>query len=203
MFYELFLEFEEKEQSLESDMMKQLEETDETFENELRHIDEQAMQDYEEYGRDEEFYEDDPEWKTIEPLVERIMRIIPMEKIQGLWESGEIDQIIELITSETDLSHDEAKRVVAFFEKYEDREYDEEHYYEEEHRKYDFEKYDYSKSQPTDDEQVLRLEQRIAELEEENQMLLETIEELEEKIIQINAVLTEQVKFIYEGVQSQ
>ena len=64
-------------------------------------------------------------------------------------------------------------------------------------------KNEYPESHPTDNEQILKLEQRIAELEEENQMLLETIEELEEKIIQVNAILMEQVKFIYEWVQSQ
>ena len=47
------------------------------------------------------------------------------------------------------------------------------------------------------------LEQRIAELESENDMLRETIKELEAEIKKINAVVMEQVKFIYEWVQGQ
>ena len=71
--------------------------------------------------------------------------------------------------------------------------------------KYDYEEYDYEEYDypVADDGTILKLEQRIAELERENNMLRETIEELEEKIIQINAVLMEQVKFIYEWGQSQ
>lgn len=209
MFYELFLEFEEKERSLESEMMKQFDKFDESFENELRNLDEQSGQYYDEHEReDDEFYENDPEWESIEPLVDRIMELVSMEKIQRLWEAGEIDQLVELIVSETDLSYEEAKRVVVFFEKYEDGTHDEDYYYEDDYpeydyREYDFEEYEYPESHHTDNEQILRLEQRIAELEEENQMLLETIEELEEEIIQVNAVLMEQVKFIYEWVQSQ
>ena len=233
MFYELFLEFEEKERILESEMIRQFDELDESFENELRNLDEQSRQHYDEYERDDgEFYENDPEWKSIEPLANRIMELVPMEKIQRLWEVGEIDQLVELIVSETDLSYEEAKRVVVFFEKYEDKERDEDYYeddyreydyreydvagnpkydereydedhYEDNYREYDFEEYEYTESYPTDNEQIFRLEQRIVELEEENKMLLETIEELEEKIIQVNAVLMEQVKFIYEWVQSQ
>ena len=127
-----------------------------------------------------------------------------MEKIQRLWEDGEIDQLVELIVSETDLSNEEAKRVIEFFEKYEDREYDEDYYdetiqnmttenmtqqaiqnmtienmmrlldddYSEyDYREYDFEEYDHPESHHTDDEQILKLEQRIADLEEENRML--------------------------------
>ena len=221
MFYELFLEFEEKERSLESEMIRQFDELDKSFENELRNLDEQAREDYNEQEREDgEFYENDPEWKSIEQLANRIMELVPMEKLQRLWEAGEIEQVIELIVSETDLSHEEAKRVVAFFEKYEDKEHDEDYYEdghpEYEHREYDaagnpkydnrehgFEEHEYSEPYPTDNEQILRLEQRIAELEEENQMLQSTIEELEEKIIQVNAILMEQVKFIYEWVQTQ
>jgi len=188
--------------------MKHFEDMDETFENELRHLDEQPMQDYEEHGIDKnEFYEDDPEWKTIEPLADRIMELVSMEKIQKLVEDGEIYQLREIIASETDLSHEEAKQVVEFFKKYESEEYGEEYYednYQEyDYREHDFEEYDHSESQHTDNEQVLKLEQRVAELEEENQMLRDAIEELRDEIIQINAVLAEQVKFIYEWVQSQ
>ncbi|NJK78162.1 MAG: hypothetical protein HC944_05190 [Nanoarchaeota archaeon] len=53
------------------------------------------------------------------------MNSIPMEKIQFLWESGQVDQLMELIVSETDLTYDETKRVVLFFEKYDKRHYDE------------------------------------------------------------------------------
>ena len=217
LFDELYLDFEEKRLALEHDMMKQFEEIDELFEKELRHIDEEAKEYYEKhddrYEDDDYYYDDDyfehddykdydephkydPEWKSIEPLAQRIMDVIPMEKIQSLWESGQIDRLIELITSETDLSYEEAKHVVMFFEKYGDKEHD----------RYDYPEHDYPEPYPApyvDDGEVLRLEQRIAELEEENQILRDTIAELEEKISQINAVVMEQVKFIYEWVLSQ
>ena len=50
---------------------------------------------------------------------------------------------------------------------------------------------------------LFHLEQRIVELEEENEMLRETISELEEKISQLNTMLMEQVKVIYEWVLSK
>ena len=230
MFDELFLEFDEKRQSLDSDMMKQIMELEEMFEKELRYLDEQAndyyvnadgtyrdSSDYEEYEDYKDPYEYDPEWETIEPLAKRIMEMIPMEKIERLWEAGEIEQLAELIVSETDLTYDQAKRVIVFFEKYDDRDYDDDYHEYDYHEydyeeydtagnpKYDYEEYDYEEYDypVADDGTILKLEQRIAELEGENQLLRETIAELEEKIDQINAVLIEQVKFIYEWVQSQ
>ncbi len=225
MFDELFFEFDEKRQSLESDMMRQIMELEEMFEKELRYLDEQTRDyhvnpdgtyrdssDHDDYEDDRDVYEYDPEWESIEPLAKRIMEIIPMEKIERLWEAGEIEQLAELIVSETDLTYEQAKRVIAFFEKYDNRDhYDD--YPERDYReydaagnpKYDYEEYDYEEyNHPsTDDGTILKLEQRIAELERENNMLRKTIGELEEKIVQINAVLMEQVKFIYEWVQSQ
>lgn len=226
MFNELFFEFDEKRQSLELDMMRQIMELEKMFEEELRYLDEQAndyyvnpdgtyrdSSDYEEYEDDREFYEYDPEWESIEPLAKRIMEMISMEKIERLWEAGEIEQLAELIVSETDLTYEEAKRVIAFFERYDDRDQYDDDYPEHDYReydaagnpKYDYEEYDYEEYNyhVTDDGTILKLEQRIAELERENNMLRETIEELEEKIVQINAILMEQVKFIYEWVRSQ
>ena len=227
MFDELFLEFDEKRQSLESDMMKQIMELEEMFERELRYLDEQANDYYvnadgtyrDSSGYDDDYedykdpYEYDPEWESIEPLAKRIMEMIPMEKIERLWEAGEIEQLAELIVSETDLTYEQAKQVIAFFERYDDRDHYDDDYPEHDYPeydaagnpKYDYEEYDYEEYDypVADDGTILKLEQRIAELERENNMLRETIEELEEKIIQINAVLMEQVKFIYEWVQSQ
>ncbi|MDX1596537.1 MAG: hypothetical protein R3327_06305 [Nitrosopumilaceae archaeon] len=162
---------------------------------------------YEEYSDYKEPYEYDPEWQNIEPLAQQIMTTIPMEKIQSLWESGQFDELINLIVSETNLNYDEAKRVVMFFEKYDTRnadgtyQYDDNFDYSEEHQ----ELYPSPPAVATtyDEHKVQQLEERITELEQENQMLRETIMQLEEKITQINAVLMEQVKFIYEWVQSQ
>ena len=216
IFDELFREFEEKRHSLEADMMIQFKELDEMFQKELRHLDEtidnqrhDGTYDYEPYKDgtyvNYEPYKDDSEWKSIEPLAQRIMDTIPMEKIQSLWESGQIDRLIELIVSETDLSYDEAKRVVIFFEKYDDRDYEKEHYPEHNYSDYNYPEHDYPVPQPTSypDEQVLRLEQKISELEEENQILKETIRDMEEKMAQMNALLLEQVRFIYEWVTTQ
>lgn len=156
------------------------------------------------YYYDSNYYaphEKDPEWDSIEPLAKRIMEIIPMDKIQRLWEAGQLDEIVELIVSETDLTYEEAKRVVMFFEKYENQKPDD-HYYP----KHDYPGTDYYEPYPVpgvDNGEILRLEQRISELEDENQMLRETIAELEEKLVQINGVVMEQVKFIYEWVLSQ
>ena len=161
---------------------------------------------YEEYDDDYKDYqphEDDPEWKSIEPLTQRIMDAIPMEKIQHLWESGQVDELLELIVSETDLSYEEAKRVIAFHEKYKDRHDEKSDEYE---HGYPDHRYDepYPYSEPTDDDsQIHKLEQRISELEEENRSLQNTISELEEKVSQMNTVLMEQVKFIYEWATSQ
>ena len=131
------------------------------------------------------------------------MDAIPMEKIQHLWESGQVDELLELIVSETDLSYEEAKRVIAFHEKYKDRHDEKSDEYE---HGYPDHRYDepYPYSEPTDDDsQIHKLEQRISELEEENRSLQNTISELEEKVSQMNTVLMEQVKFIYEWATSQ
>ena len=126
-----------------------------------------------------------------------------MEKVQHFWESGQVDELLELIVSETDLSYEEAKRVIAFHEKYKDRHDEKSDEYE---RDYPDHRYDepYPYSEPTnDDSQILKLEQRISELEEENRSLQNTISELEKKVSQMNTVLMEQVKFIYEWATSQ
>lgn len=205
MFDELFLEFDEERRSLELDMMKQFHELEEMLEKEFRQLDEESREYYEEQRSDGEFYENDPEWESIEPMVNRIMEVVPPEKIQKLWEAGEIEQLIELIVSETDFTYDQVKRIVMFFEKYDNRD-DGSYDTSEQYPEHEYPEYDHPEPYPVpgiDNEQVLRLEQRISDLEEENQMLRDTIEELEEKISQINAVLMEQVKFIYEWVTTQ
>ena len=165
--------------------------------------------DYDRYeGYDDDYkdyqpHEDDPEWKSIEPLTQRIMDVIPMEKVQHFWESGQVDELLEWIVSETDLSYEEAKRVIAFHEKYKDRHDEKSDEYE---RDYPDHRYDepYPYLEPTnDDSQILKLEQRISELVEENRSLQNTISELEKKVSQMNTVLMEQVKFIYEWATSQ
>ena len=228
MFDELFYEFDEKRQSIESQMWEQIEEIEREFHKQLEEIDSEAREYYdkqERYYDDDDYYDDDhydgkyyddedhddykdyaphemdPEWDSIEPLAKRIMEIIPMEKIQRLWEAGQLEEIVELIVSETDLSYEEAKRVVMFFEKYENQKHDD-HYYPE----HDYPVTDaagYPAPGTVDNGEILRLEQRISELEDENQMLRETVAELEERLIQLNNVVMEQVKFIYEWVLSQ
>ncbi len=217
MFNEMFLEFDEKRQSLESDMMRQYDELDEAYENELRSLENDARQYYEEKESvDENHYENDPEWESIELLANKIMESIPMEKIQRLWEAGQIEELVEVIVAETDLSYEEAKRVVYFFEKYDNRDdhgkdnYQEAEYTEHEYREYDYKEYGYEEPHTelypapvADNGEILRLEQRITELEVENQMLRENIAQLEEKIAQINEVVMEQIKLIYEWTLSQ
>ena len=127
-----------------------------------------------------------------------------MEKIERLWMAGEIDVLLDLIVSETDLTYEEAKRVLTFFEKYEG---ENKHDYRENNSKYDgyaqtepaYPQQDYVKAYDMpyyDDSKMQILEQRIAELEEENQ-------ELEEKLSALNEIVMEQVRFIYEWVLSQ
>ena len=229
MFDELYLEFDEKRQSIESEMWKQFEELEKEFQRQLQQIDAEAREFYESqedrynddhfddqyddeyYNEDDHFesddfknyapHESDPEWDSIEPLAKRIMDIIPMDKIQRLWEAGQLDAVIELIVSETDLSYEEAKRVVTFFEKYESQKPDRDEYPE-----HDYPRDNYPEprhTSPVDNGEVLRLEQRILELERENQSLRDTIEELQDKVSQINAVVMEQIKFIYQWVLSQ
>ena len=240
MYNELFFEFDEKRQSVELQMWEQFEIIEKEFQKQLEQIDAEAREyydkqydDYEKYDDyDDSYYnadgtynedyekhddyddyaphEQDPEWDSIEPLAKRIMEIIPMDKIQRLWEAGQLEEIVELIVSETDLSYEEAKRVVSFFERYENQKPDDHEYREYDHPEYDaagnqYPEYNYPEPYPVpaDNGEILKLEQRISELEEENQSLRETIDELQEKITQINAVVMEQVKFIYEWVLSQ
>ena len=72
---------------------------------------------YDDKHYDDEPYMDDPEWQSIEPLAEKIMDTIPMDKIEYLWEAGQIDELVELIVSETGMNTEDAKRVISFFEK--------------------------------------------------------------------------------------
>lgn len=137
------------------------------------------------------------------------MDAIPMEKIERLWMAGEIDVLLDLIISETDLTHDEAKRVLTFFEKYEG---DKKHDYIDDHSKYDgstqreSSQHDYVEAYDApyyDNSNEKILEQRIAELEEENQQLKIEISEFEERLSELNEVIMEQVRYIYEWVTIQ
>ena len=47
-----------------------------------------------------------------------------MEKIQKLWMSPQHDALVDLIVSETDLTVEQAKKVIAFFERVEEAERD-------------------------------------------------------------------------------
>jgi hypothetical protein len=223
MFDELFLEFDEKRQNIESEMWELIEEIEMEFHQQLEEIDSESREYYEKEERyDDDHYDDkyydgeyhdefkdyaphekDPEWDSIEPLAKRIMEIIPMEKIQRLWEAGQLEEIIELIVSETDLTYEEAKRVVMFFEKYESQKPDDHYYPEHDYSVTNAAGYPEPYPGTADNGEILRLEQRISELEDENQILRETVAELEEKLIQLNNVVMEQVKFIYEWVLSQ
>ncbi|MHA7647181.1 hypothetical protein [Nitrosopumilus sp. S4] len=210
MFNELFDEFDEKRQNLDSEMRIQFDELEKMFQEEMERISEEydgtdniyleqkpdyKRHDYQEsadyHTEYQEPYKDDPEWDSIEKLADKILDSIPMEKIQRLWESGDIESLIRLIVSETDLTEEEAKKVIMFFEKYDNKDY-ENHSIE-----------------PTrtdvvhDNNQVQKLEQRISELEEENRELRNHIADLEQKIKDINIILMEQVKFIYEWAMSQ
>jgi len=149
-------------------------------------------------------HENDPEWQSIEPLANKIMDAIPMDKIERLWMAGEIDVLLDLIVSETDLTYEEAKRVLTFFEKYEgdrDDHYDGYAQTEPGYPQYDYvEQYD----EPYyDDSKELLLEQRITELEDENQELRIEISEFEKQLADLNALVMEQVGFIYDWITNQ
>ncbi|MBL7002048.1 MAG: hypothetical protein ISR80_04760 [Nitrosopumilus sp.] len=163
---------------------------------------------YDNYEQNErEYFESDPEWVEIQPLAQRIMDIIPMEKIQRLWESPQHDALVELIVAETNLTIEEAKKVIAFFERVERQDdYQKEEYYEKEYREYDYVEPTYAYVEPQvyyDDSEVLRLEQKITELQAENDTLRNEISELKVKLEQVNAVVMEQIKIIYEWVLGQ
>ena len=154
-----------------------------------------------------EAHENDPEWQSIEPLANSIMDVIPMDKIERLWMAGEIDVLLDLIVSETDLTYEEAKRVLTFFEKYEgDRDYRDDHYDGYTQTDQSYPEHDYVESQDTpyyDDSKELLLEQRIADLEDENQELRIEISEFEKQLADLNAVVMEQVGFIYDWITNQ
>ncbi|AFS82438.1 hypothetical protein [Candidatus Nitrosopumilus sediminis] len=138
------------------------------------------------------------------------MENIPMEEIQGLWMAGDIDVLLNLIISKTDLTSEEAKRVLMFFEKYEG---DSRQDYREDHLKYNeyvqtesaYPQHDYAESQNRlyDDSNAQILEQQIIDLQEENQELKREISKLEKKLSELNEVVMEQVKFIYDWVLNQ
>ena len=154
-----------------------------------------------------EAHENDPEWQTIEPLANRIMDAIPMDKIERLWMAGEIDVLLDLIVSETDLTYEEAKRVLTFFEKYEgDRDYRDDHYDGYTQTDPGYPQHDYVEpyDEPYyDDSNEILLEQRIADLEEENQELRIEISEFEKQLADLNALVMEQVGFIYDWILNQ
>jgi len=166
-------------------------------------------------------HENDPEWRTIEPLANRIMDTIPMDKIERLWMAGEIDVLLDLIVSETDLTYEEAKRVLAFYEKYDDKDYrddyskyDGDRDYRDDYSKYDgyvqtereYPQYDYVEQHDTpyyDDSNELLLEQRIVELEDENQELRIEISEFEKQLSELNALIMDQFGFILDWMTNQ
>jgi len=216
MFNQFIAEFDKKRKNLESMKIQEFNELDKMFKNEIHPMPakpqsaDSTKSDYAKPHPPKEPYLNDPQWKTIEPMAQKIMDAIPMEKIQSLWESGQIDRLLELIVSETDLTYDEAKRVVSFFEKYDNRHYDDKPYYNDKPYHNDTPYYD-NKPQyaanPThnpqpnmDDGLVIKLEQRIGELEKENKELREYNSQLEQKIAEINAIVLEQIKIIYNWV---
>lgn len=203
MFNQFIAEFDKKRKNLESMKMNELYELDRMFKNEIHPMPtkpqsaDSAKSDYVK-SLPKEPYLNDPQWKTIEPLAQKIMDTIPMEKIQSLWESGQIDRLLELIVSETDLTYDEAKRVVSFFAKYDNQNYDEKPHYDGTPH---YAANPIPASPPyMDDSLVIKLEQRIDELERENKELREYNSQLEQKIAEINIIVLEQIKIIYDWV---
>ena len=197
MFIDLFNEFEQKEYDLKEDFEMALKELDMMFDDKFEEIDREYNKQYDEKHEDyDDPYKNDPEWKSIEPLTEKILDSIPMEKIQRLWEAGEMDSLLRLIVSETDLTEEEAKKVISFFERYDDKDYHD----------YEYDEYyedPYYTEENFDNSHIMNLEKRITELEKENNELRSYIAELEQRVSDINAVMMEQVKFIYEWVLSQ
>lgn len=197
MFNQFIAEFDKKRKNLEFMKMQELDELHKIFKNEINQTPTKpqypdSKTDYVKPHPPKEPYLNDPQWKAIEPMAQKIMDSIPMEKIQSLWESGQIDRLLELIVSETDLTYDEAKRVVSFFEKYDNRHYDKKPYYDANLT---------PNAQPSaDNGLVIKLEKRIAELEKENKELKEYNSQLEQKIAEINAIVLEQIKIIYDWV---
>ncbi|MFB5612614.1 MAG: hypothetical protein ACE5R5_08555 [Nitrosarchaeum sp.] len=216
MFNQFIAEFDAKRKNLESNRMQEFKELEKSFKNEydkIRADSKPSDSTKSDYSNTKTYQNNaphlnDPQWKTIEPMAQKIMDSIPMEKIQSLWESGQTDTLLKLIVSETDLTYDEAKRVILFFEKYDDRRNTEKKYYDE--KKYLVQNQPSTvKPYPNDgtiskpypnDGTILKLEQRVVELEKENKELREYNSQLEKKIAEINAIVLEQIKIIYDWV---
>ena len=166
---------------------------------------------------DHDYYEKDPDYEHIGPLKDRILANISMEEIDSFWMRGDIGGLTQLILSKTDLTEEEVKRVIAFFQKYDDhekhdyREYDDYKRYDHEYKDYGDDSYDhYEKDRYYGDDsyedrdyesaETQRLEQRVAELEQENRELRDIVSDLEQKLQDLNAVVMEQIKIIYDWV---
>jgi hypothetical protein len=219
MFDELYTEFDEQRRNLEDQMYQEMNslghsdnEFNDLYQNlqqqrlDLEHeldqkrqqleyeFDRKRMELEQEFRDDYEPYQYDEEYSEIEELKDRILANVSMDEIQSFWMRGDFEGLRDLIMSKTDLTEDEVKRVFAFFQKYEG-----------DHRDYNDDRDGYQDyDRPNDNSgETDRLLQRIDQLEQENRELRDYLDELEQKLTDLNLIVMQQVQVIYEWVLSQ
>jgi len=163
-------------------------------------FDRKRMELEQEFRDDYEPYQYDEEYSEIEGLKDRMLANVSMDEIQSFWMRGDFEELRDLIMSKTDLTEDEVKRVFEFFQKYEGdhRDYNDDY---DGYQEYDgYQDYD----QPNNDSgEIDRLLQRIDQLEQENRELRDYLDELEQKLTDLNLIVLQQVEVIYEWMLSQ
>jgi len=146
---------------------------------------EQEYDRYDDYGNDDDFMKIVPpeDYDSIEKIKNTIMAEFSMEELESYWANGDMEGLLSEILSRTDLTRAEVEKIFGYAAKYDDRYMDE---YEPKHQENNYE-FD-------------RLEQRIQELEDENRELRGYISDLEKKLENLNEIVMEQLKVIYDWI---
>jgi len=146
---------------------------------------EQMEQEYDRYDDRDDFMNMVPpeDYDTIDMIKNKIMVAFSMNEIEKYWSNGDREGLLSEILARTDLTRAEVEKIFGYAEKYDDRPMDE-----------------YDRPDPQENYDYDRIEERIQELENENRELRGYIFELEKKLDDLNQIMMEQVKVIYEWV---
>jgi len=213
-FNNLYQNFQQQRLDLEHELDQKRQQLEHEFDRKRMDLEQEFRDDYEPYQYDEEYSE-------IEELKDRILADVSMDEIQSFWMRGDFEGLRDLILSRTNLTNDEVTLVFEFFKKYEGdhRDYDdyrehdydqyrEDDYYKERdgYSKYDeYDDHNYQEfDKPNDNSREIDvLLQRIDQLEWEKQELRDYLDELEQKLTDLNLIVMQQVQVIYEWVLGQ
>jgi len=147
---------------------------------------EQMEQEYDRHDDRDDFMNMVPpeDYESVDTIKNKIMAAFSMDEIESFW-SSDREGLLSEILARTDLTRAEIEKLFGYAEKYDDHEDD---YDRPDHQ----ENFDFD-----------RLEERIQQLENENRELRGHIFDLEKKLADLNQVIIEQVRVIYEWVISR